>query len=112
MGPGISDGSFGTGSSERESDIDRTGAQITREEYDLQPMDLDTSPEAAAVQIAVQRRLSGEERLALAIDMSDMARELALAGIRQLHPDWSEERVRTEYLRRLFPADRLPAPLR
>ncbi len=72
----------------------------------------DTSPEAAAVQTAAQARLSGAERLAIAVDMSLFARELALLGLRHQHPDWSEHQIRNEFLRRLFPADRIPLPLR
>ena len=54
---------------------------------------LDTSPEARRVQLAIFRRMTGPERVAMAFEMSDAARGLAEAGIRHRHPDWSDERV-------------------
>ena len=72
----------------------------------------DTSPEAAAAQIAAHRRLSGPERLGIALEMSVLARELVAAGVRAMHPDWPDDRVKKELLRRLFPAGAVPHPLR
>jgi len=67
----------------------------------------DTDPAAREVQLKVLRAMSGEQRLLLAIEMSELARELSRAGIRQQHPDWSEKQVTRELLRRAF----FPAPL-
>jgi hypothetical protein len=67
----------------------------------------DTTPEAKAIQERILRNMTGEQRLLLALDMSLFARELARAGIRQEHPDWSEAQVARELLRLAF----LPAPL-
>ncbi|HEX6984231.1 MAG TPA: hypothetical protein VF170_02590 [Planctomycetaceae bacterium] len=72
----------------------------------------DTRPDAEAVQVAVYTRLSGEQRIALAYDLSMTARRFALSGIRHAHPDWTDAEVLREYLRRQFPADQIPAPLR
>jgi len=69
----------------------------------------DTSPEAAAMQLRVLKSLSGEQRLLLALEMSDFARELTKAGIREQHPDWSEKEVVRELLRRIFFPEPLPA---
>lgn len=41
--------------------------------------------------------------------MSEFARELAAAGIRQDHPDWSELQVKHELIRQAFYPDPLPA---
>lgn len=41
---------------------------------------LDTSPEAWAVQRAVHKAMTGEQRLALAIEMSEISRRLSEAG--------------------------------
>jgi len=68
---------------------------------------MDTSPAAQAVQIEVQRATSGEQRLLLAFEMSVFARELAKAGIRRQHPEWSDARIAREMLRLAF----FPAPL-
>ena len=72
----------------------------------------DTSDSAREVQLQVQRAMTGEERLLLAFEMSQFARELARAGIRRKHPDWEEARVARELLRFAFLPDPLPERLR
>ena len=67
----------------------------------------DTSPVAESVQLEILRRMSGEQRVLLAFEMSMFARGLAEDGIRQRHPDWPETRVKRELLRLAF----FPAPL-
>lgn len=69
----------------------------------------DTSPEADAAQLAAYRRMSGAERFQIAMEMSQLVRDLTHAGIRVQHPDWSASEIRREYLRRLFPPDQMPA---
>jgi hypothetical protein len=53
----------------------------------------DTTPSALAVQVDIHRRMSGIERLRLACEMSDAARELALTRLRLAHPDWSRRQL-------------------
>ncbi|HEU0076594.1 MAG TPA: hypothetical protein VFQ76_03030 [Longimicrobiaceae bacterium] len=72
----------------------------------------DTSPEAAEIQASIHRRMTGEERLRLAVEMSETARELALARLRAEHPDWSERELKRELLRYAFGSAPLPEPLR
>ena len=67
----------------------------------------DTSPAAQALQLDIQRAMSGEQRLLLAYEMSLFARELSLERIRHEHPEWPETRIARELLRLAF----LPAPL-
>jgi hypothetical protein len=67
----------------------------------------DTSPEARAIQLKIQHGMPGEQRMPLAFEMSGFARELARAGIRKDHPEWSEPQVARELLRLAF----LPEPL-
>jgi hypothetical protein len=67
----------------------------------------DTTPEAQAVQDAIHRAMTGEERVLLAFEMSMFARELTRAGIQEQHPDWPEDRVARELVRLAF----LPKPL-
>ena len=57
---------------------------------------LDTSSEAQAVQLAVFRQMSGVERVAAALQMSEEALEIATAGIRTRHPEWDADRVAHE----------------
>ena len=47
----------------------------------------DTSPEAQAIQLQIYRAMSGEQRLLLALEMSDFVRDLAKARIRREHPE-------------------------
>ncbi len=61
---------------------------------------------AERLQRDIQRRLTGAERLRLAFEMSDLARGLCRARIRQQHPDWTEEQVTREIVRSSFS----PAP--
>lgn len=63
---------------------------------------MDTSPEARRVQLAIFRRLTGPERVAMAFEMSDAARALTEAGIRHRHPDWSDERVQEALIAHLL----------
>lgn len=59
----------------------------------------DTSPEADAVQLEVYRRLGAEGRVELALRMSEEARATTRAGIRDRHPEYSEEEVRYAFFR-------------
>src|ERR1700690_3027088 len=49
----------------------------------------DTSSAAQAVQLRIQRAMTGEQRLLMAFEMSLFARELAKEGIRREHPEWT-----------------------
>jgi hypothetical protein len=72
----------------------------------------DTTSAAAAAQAQAQRQLGGPGRLRLAFEMSVLARELTLAGLRRSHPDWSPGQLRRELLRLCFLPGKLPPPLR
>jgi hypothetical protein len=72
----------------------------------------DTSPSAAEIQASIQRKLTDSQRLAIAWDMSQMVRSLALARLRSEHPDWSDFELKRELLRYAFWPDPLPAALR
>ncbi len=54
--------------------------------------DEQTSPE----QLAILRAMTGGQRLQLAEQLYWSARKLTAAGVRQRHPDWSEEQVKAE----------------
>ena len=72
----------------------------------------DTSPAAEALHLKIQSSMSGEQRLLLAFEMSMFARELATAGIRRDHPEWTEAQVARYLLRLAFLPEPLPARLR
>lgn len=68
----------------------------------MSQLPLDTSPEAAIRQLDAWRRMTPQDRSALANQMSIDVTEFALAGIRTQLPGASEERVRHELARRRF----------
>jgi len=72
----------------------------------------DTTPSAQAIQLEVQRAMSGEQRLLMAFEMSMFARELASERIRCEHPEWPETQVARELIRLAFLPEPLPARLR
>jgi len=51
---------------------------------------LDTTSEADEAQASIQRRLGPEGRLKVAIEMSEIARRLARAGLRARHPELAQ----------------------
>ena len=78
---------------------------------------LDTTAAAHEVQMAIYRRMTMDERLALAIEMSDAARQTTLDGIRARHPDYDEATTVRALVRLLYGAELyakvwpgLPAP--
>lgn len=79
----------------------------------------DTSEAAFRAQMAVWERLGPEGRVALAGRISLSARQLARDGIRQRHPQYSDQQVHRALLRLLYgdeivqkmwPLDALVAP--
>jgi len=52
-------------------------------------------------QIAIWRKMSGEQRLGIAESLCKAARKWKAAGVREQHPDWSDEQVNAE-VRRMF----------
>jgi hypothetical protein len=53
----------------------------------------DTSVAAREAQVQAFRRLSPAERVAIACQMSDEARQIAADGLRHRHPDMSDAEV-------------------
>lgn len=67
----------------------------------------DTSKEAAEIQLEIQRQLGPSGRLELVNEMSDFARELAMAGLRRRRPDLNEEELHRELILCLYGRDAL-----
>jgi hypothetical protein len=71
----------------------------------------DTSRSAQAIQLQIQRAMTGEQRLLLTLEMSLFARKLARERVRREHSTWSEAQIARELMRlALLPAS-LPAQL-
>jgi hypothetical protein len=62
----------------------------------------DTTPDAAAAQLAVYRRLGPEMRFRLAVEMSEAIRQLARDGIKHRHPYYTESQVTAVLIRQLY----------
>jgi hypothetical protein len=62
----------------------------------------DTTLDAAAVQAAVYRRMSAEQRLEQGIRMSEDARAIALDAIRRRHPDYLDHEAKLALFRLLL----------
>jgi hypothetical protein len=59
----------------------------------------DTSPEAAAIQTDIFRRMPGAQKVRMAMEMSELVRKLACARLRSTHPEWTELQVMLELIR-------------
>lgn len=71
-------------------------------------MSSDTNFEDEHIPVEVLRKMTGEQRLLLALEMSMRRKELTKIRIRQEHPDWTEAQVARELLRLEFLPDPLP----
>jgi hypothetical protein len=69
---------------------------------------IDTTPEIEAMQLEIRRRMSPGKRFRVALEISELCRELRKAGIRKQHPDWTERQVMIELFRLAFLPDPLP----
>jgi hypothetical protein len=73
---------------------------------------LDTSPAANDIQLNILRRMSGPERLRIAIDLSEFARKLAFVGIEHDQPGLTKPQLIREFLRRVLAKGDCPPVLR
>ena len=70
---------------------------------------LDTSSDAAAVQLEAQRRLGVGGRFRVAAEMSEFTRELTRSGLRKRRADLDGPQLRRELLRLLYGLE-VPTP--
>lgn len=79
----------------------------------------DTTPDAAAIQTAIYRRMTPDQRCQMATEMSVMTRAIALENIQDRHPEYDEHEaqmalyrllVGDDLFRRAWPGERLFAP--
>ncbi|MFH1371665.1 MAG: hypothetical protein ABII09_10330 [Planctomycetota bacterium] len=61
----------------------------------------DTTPDAHRKQIEILRKLSPERIALISFELSDNVRQIAIAGIRKMYPEFTETQIRRELLRRL-----------
>jgi hypothetical protein len=79
----------------------------------------DTHDEAREVQLGVYRRMSPERRAEIALELSEDVRIITREGIRQRHPEYSDQDVQhalialiygKDVARRLWPDATVPPP--
>lgn len=66
------------------------------------PLPLDTTPAAAAIQQQAYRALGNAGRLKLALELSDLTRAFAIAGVRQRNPDITPEEAHRKLAELLY----------
>ena len=66
------------------------------------PPPLDTTADAAAIQLEIYRKLSGQDRVRIGHQMSLDARAITLAAIRRRHPDYDDATARWALFRLLI----------
>lgn len=67
----------------------------------------DTKTSVQKIYDDLWRRLSMEERFQKGLEWISMNRQLLLAGIRARHPHFSEEELRQELMREVYPVKRI-----
>ena len=60
---------------------------------------LDTTVEAARVQLEVLRRLGVDHSLRMALELSENVRRISESGVRLRHPEYSDDQVRLAEIR-------------
>jgi hypothetical protein len=79
----------------------------------------DTRDDALQVQLGVYRQMSPARRAELALELSEAVRRITREGIRQRHPDYTEDEVHRAFVsllygkdiaRRLWPGTPTPSP--
>jgi len=60
----------------------------------------DTTVEAARKQFEILRRLTPQKRALISFEISDNIRQNVIAGIKKLHPDFTDTQIKKELLRR------------
>jgi hypothetical protein len=62
----------------------------------------DATPAALALQAAIHRRQTPAERFRTAVDMSDFAHNLALAGVKRRNPGYTERETTQSLVESLY----------
>ena len=60
----------------------------------------DTTLEAARKQFEILRRMSPQKRALISFEISDNVRQNVIAGIKKMHPDFTDTQIKKELLRR------------
>lgn len=67
----------------------------------------DTAPDVERLRIERLKQMTGEQRAAIAFELTNFTRRVTVSRIQAEHPDWTDAQVKRELLRIAF----LPHPL-
>lgn len=59
----------------------------------------DTTPDAEEIRFDILRRLTGNQRVQMAVEMTEEANDICRAGIAFRHPEYSPEDVQLAFVR-------------
>lgn len=71
----------------------------------MNPLSLDTTPEAQQMHFDLMRQLPGWKRLTLAFELTQSMRELVLTDIHRRHPNACEAEIRRRFIARVLPRE-------
>jgi Glu-tRNA(Gln) amidotransferase subunit E-like FAD-binding protein len=62
----------------------------------------DTALEMIARQFEILAGMDIEQKARMTFELSDNIRAVTMAGIRQMHPDYSDDEIKKEFIKRLY----------
>jgi hypothetical protein len=62
----------------------------------------DTTIDALRKQFEILQNMTGEQRMEIAFELSDKARHELIADIKKQHPEFTEQQVKLEVIRRCY----------
>lgn len=68
----------------------------------MKPLSPDTTPEAQRMQYELMRRLSPEQKLSLALALTETMRQLVLADVHHRFPEAGPEEIRRRFISRVL----------
>ena len=71
----------------------------------MKPLSPDTTPEAQRKQYELMRKLSPEQKLSLAFNLTNMMRQLVVADLRHRFPQADDEEIRRRFIARVLPRE-------
>jgi hypothetical protein len=71
----------------------------------MKPLSPDTTPEAQRKQYELMRKLSPEQKLSLAFNLTETMRQLVLADLYHRYPQADSEEIRRRFIARVLPRE-------
>jgi 5-methylcytosine-specific restriction endonuclease McrBC regulatory subunit McrC len=71
----------------------------------MKPLSLDTSPEAQRKQYELMSRLSANQKLKMAFDLTEATRKLIIADLKYRYPQADEAALKHKFIARALPRE-------